>query len=141
MSCRKKLYDELSVCSREVFDISVRKIVDESKKRSVIPFDSIIRKLDTDFYAGRWAKTTDRQRELLTLIARLENCNDEFSVQQILEQSRKESGVPFSPSTVNQLLAKSIEHGLMFKRRHGVYAFAVPLLGEYIRRWGNTPES
>ncbi len=37
-----------------------------------IPIDEILRKLDTDFFAGRWAKVTDRQRRLLEVIAQLD---------------------------------------------------------------------
>ena len=40
----------------------------------------------------------------------------------------------FSPSHVNQMLAKLAEIGLVCKNRHGRYSFAVPLLGGFIRR-------
>lgn len=94
----------------------------------------IVLKLDTDFFAGRWNKVTDRQRELLQIIASLENADEEFTVQEIVEASKKGNGKPFSPSHVNQMLATLSENGLVFKNRHGKYAFAVPMLADFIRR-------
>jgi len=36
-----------------------------------LPVREIMRKFDTDFFAGRWARVTDRQRDLLGIIADL----------------------------------------------------------------------
>jgi hypothetical protein len=49
---------------REVFDIAIPQH-ERGKRRIIIPFDTIVQKLDTDFFSGRWARATDRQRELL----------------------------------------------------------------------------
>lgn len=121
---------------REVFDFSITEHINKGKKRTRIPFETIIRKLDDDFFAGRWARATDRQRELLSVIAQLKNHNSEFTVQEIVELSKARLGTPFSPSHTNQMLGKLIESGLIFKNRHGKYAFAVPLLGDFILRLG-----
>jgi hypothetical protein len=127
---------------REVFDLA-QQVVQKGKKPSArnkgiitIPFEAIIRKLDTDFFAGRWAKATDRQRALLTVIAHLDNCDSEFSVLEITEKSKDKELLPkpFSPSHVNQMLADLGEAGLIYKNRYGKYSFAVPLLGQYIKR-------
>ena len=93
-----------------------------------------MQKLDSDFYSGRWARATDRQRELLSVIAHLENRNGEFTAQEIIELSRRQLESPFSSSRASQILAKLIDIGLLYKNRHGRYAFAVPLLGDYILR-------
>lgn len=98
-----------------------------------MPLQSILRKLDKEFFAGRWARVTDRQRELLRVIARLRHCDDEFTVQEIVGESQKLKQ-PFSASHVNQLLASLGNAGLIYKNRHGRYSFAVPLLGQFIRR-------
>lgn len=95
---------------------------------------SIIRKLDTDFFAGRWARATDRQRELLTVIANLPTCESEFTLQEIVEKSKELLDKPFGPSQVNQMLAALGNAGLVYKNRHGRYSFAVPLLGRFILR-------
>jgi type II secretory pathway predicted ATPase ExeA len=95
---------------------------------------SIIRKLDTDFFAGRWARATDRQRELLTVVAQLENCEREFAVQEVVEKSKEFLKKPFSPSHVSQMFATLAAAGLIYKGGHGKYSFAVPLLGRFIER-------
>jgi hypothetical protein len=93
----------------------------------------IIRKLDNDFFAGRWARVTDRQRELLTVIAGLSSCDEEFSVQEVVEASKR-LDKPFGASHANQMLVSLADAGLIYKNRHGRYSFAVPLLGQFIRR-------
>jgi hypothetical protein len=114
---------------RELFDLLLRdEEIDEPR------FLSIIAKLDTDFFAGRWAKATDRQRELMEVIALLPNSDAEFSVQEIVEKSKVISDKPFSGSHVNQMLGSLVAAGLIFKNRHGRYAFAVPLLSKFIMR-------
>jgi hypothetical protein len=100
----------------------------------VVTVAQTIRKLDSDFFAGHWNRVTDRQRELLAVVAQLPNCNDEFTVQEVVEQSKQGPARPFSASHVTQLLAKLGENGLVYKNRHGRYSFAVPLLGEFIKR-------
>ncbi|MEO1351996.1 MAG: ATP-binding protein [Cyanobacteria bacterium J06635_15] len=99
-----------------------------------VPFEEITRKLDADFFAGRWARATDRQRELLITIAELENSSDEFSVQEIAEKSKKMKHKSFSPSHVSQILNALDNAGLIYKNRHGKYSLAVPLLDDFVRR-------
>ncbi len=96
--------------------------------------DEIIRKLDADFFAGRWARSTDRQRELLWVISTLENCDEEFTVLEVVERSRIELSKPFGASHVNQMLSALAKNGLVYKNRHGKYSFAVPLFGQFILR-------
>lgn len=117
---------------REVFDIFIQQI-SESGAASVVPFDAIQQKLDTDFFSGRWAKVSDRQREMLWLIAQLED-NKEFTIQEIVESSKEKGIKAFGPSQTNQMLGKLGEQGLVYKNRFGKYVFAVPLLGDFIRR-------
>ena len=87
-----------------------------------------------EMFSGRWSRVTDRQRELLTVVSVLPNCDEEFTVQEIVEESTKTLKKPFSPSHVNQMLGKLAESGLVYKNRHGRYSFAVPLLGGFIKR-------
>jgi hypothetical protein len=100
----------------------------------VVTVAQVVRKLDTDFFAGRWNRVTDRQRELLILVAMLANCDDEFSVSEIVAKSKESTIKSFSSSHVNQMLAALSDSGLVYKNRYGKYAFAVPLLGAFIRR-------
>ena len=98
-----------------------------------VPSDEIIRKLDNDFFAGRWAKATDRQRDLLCVIANLPNADEEFTVQEVAEKSEMLQH-PFGGSQINQMLLALTNKGLVYKNRHGKYSFAVPLLGQYLLR-------
>lgn len=121
---------------REVFDVFLQQAQVGQALMSV-PRDEIIRKLDTDFFAGRWTRATDRQRELLSVIASLAHCDAEFTVQEIVQESRQSLDKPFSSSHVNQMLSTLSAAGLVYKNRHGKYSFAVPLLGQFIRRCRN----
>lgn len=93
-----------------------------------------LRKLDVNFFAGRWDRATERQRQLLAIAAHLPDSDEGFTVQELVRKSREMLPKPFSPSHVNQLLARLAEHALVYKNRHGRYSFAVPLLGSFIRR-------
>lgn len=115
---------------RELYDIFQQSKPDEER---AVPVEEITRKLDNDFFAGRWARATDRQRELLKVIANLPTSEEEFTVQDIVEASKILDN-PFSSSHVNQMLSALANRGLVYKNRHGKYSFAVPLLGQFILR-------
>jgi hypothetical protein len=99
-----------------------------------VPMDAIIRKLDSDFFAGRWEGVTGRQRELLCCIARLPNGDQEFTIGEVVDASKKIKIKPFSPGDVSQMLPRLIEKGLLYKNQLGKYSFAVPLFAGFIRR-------
>ena len=122
----------LQFICREVYDAFIQRI--DKGDRASVPVAEIERKLDADFFSGRWARATDRQRDLLSVISRLESCDDEFTVQEVVEESRRSLDKPFSSSHVNQMLVTLSAQGLVYKNRHGKYSFAVPLLGRFISR-------
>lgn len=117
---------------REVFDAALQQV--DAGEAPFVPMADIMRKLDADFFAGRWAKATDRQRDLLTVIANLEHSDAEFTVQQVVELSKRLPVKPFSPSHANQMLQTLSNLGLVYKNRYGKYSFAVPLFGQFILR-------
>ena len=117
---------------KEVYDAFVQRH-DRGEKASV-PVAAIQQKLDVDFFSGRWERATDRQRDLLLVISRLGNCEEEFTVQQVVEESRRHCERPFGGSHVNQMLVALASQGLIYKNRRGRYSFSVPLLGDFIRR-------
>ncbi|MCD6297847.1 MAG: ATP-binding protein, partial [Deltaproteobacteria bacterium] len=120
---------------REAYDAFLPKIA--AGETTSVPLEEITRKLDTDFFAGRWSRATDRQRELLLLISQLDNSEEEFSVQDIVELSKKITQKPFSNSHVHQMLNSLSLAGLIYKNRFGKYSFAVPLLSQFILRQYN----
>jgi hypothetical protein len=122
---------------REVFDVFIQQ--NEQGKLGTVPIEAIQQKLDTDFFAGRWARITDRQKELLTVIAHLDEPDEEFTIQELVEKSKELLPKPFSASHANQMLASLGERGMIYKNRVGKYSFAVPLLGRFIRRIDERP--
>lgn len=117
---------------REAYDSYLQQL--SENQNPTIPIQEIIKKLDNDFFAGRWARVTDRQKDLLHVAATLETSDDEFTVMEIMEQSRKALAKPFGRSQINQLLSSLIDAGLIYKDRHGKYLFAVPLMASFILR-------
>ena len=117
---------------REYFDAWLRQH-DKGEAMSVVNTD-ILRKLDTDFFVGRWSRATDRQRDLMEVIASLPNCDSEFTVQEVADLSKSLLEKPFSRSHINQMLVSLSDAGLVYKNRYGKYLFAVPLLSSFIKR-------
>lgn len=97
-------------------------------------FECAANKLDMDFFQARLQNIPDRQRDFLRVVAHIENCDAEFTCKQIVALSKTMLAQPFKPSRANQILQSLSDAGLVFKNRFGRYAFAVPLLGEFIRR-------
>jgi hypothetical protein len=122
---------------REVFDVFIQQ--NEQGELGTVPIEAIQQKLDADFFAGRWARITDRQKELLTVIAHLDEPDEEFTIQELVEKSKELLPKPFSASHANQMLASLAERGMIYKNRVGKYSFAVPLLGRFIRRIDERP--
>src|SRR5215218_10971919 len=125
---------------REVFDAVIQSIKAHGGATPV-PLDAITRKLDTDFFAGRWARATDRQRDLLWAIASLPNADGEFTVQEIVVESKALLDKPFTNSHVSQMLATLGGMGLIYKNRWGRYSFAVPLFNRFIVRQHEAAEA
>ena len=123
---------------REVYDVFIRQHADEESKS--VPIEAIQHKLDADFFAGRWAKITDRQRELLWAVAHLDHADEEFTISELTEMTKALLPKGFSPSNANQMLASLAERGMIYKNRFGKYSFAVPLLGRFIRRTYQLPD-
>ncbi len=123
---------------KEVYDAFLQKL--HLGDTPNVPINEITRKLDKDFFAGRWARATDRQRQLLSVIATLENCDEEFTVQEVVEKAKTLLQQAFGSSHANQMLSSLINMGLIYKNRHGKYSFAVPLLGKFILRQSRESE-
>ena len=120
---------------KEVFDSFLQQQA-VGIKEPVVAMVEIIAQLDTDFYSARWNMITERQKDLLRIIAQLPTANLEFTVQDIAALA-KATGIPsFTPSYINQYLNKLKDQGLVYKNSHGKYSFAVPMLADYINRQG-----
>jgi hypothetical protein len=122
---------------REIYDVWVSYIGKTTFPS--VPIEPIQLKLDADFFAGRWSKATDRQRQMLWLIARLERGDDEFTIQEVVGRSKSLLPKGFSASHASQMLVSLGDQGLIYKNRFGKYTFAVPLLGQFILRTYDPP--
>jgi AAA+ ATPase superfamily predicted ATPase len=123
----------LQFICKEVYDIWALSLSKGQPAPSIATND-LLRKLDSDFFDGRWANTTDKQREILIIISHLDGCENEFTGQEIVEYSKQHSEKPISASHVNQILSALLNAGLVYKNRHGKYSLAVPLLAQFIKR-------
>ncbi len=124
---------------REVYDAFIQS-QQATGAPSPVPMDGITRKLDTDFFAGRWARATDRQRQLLWCIANLDNAEGEFTVGEVVAKTEALLDKSFSGSHANQMLAALGKAGLIYKNRWGKYSLAVPLFDRFILRQASTTE-
>jgi hypothetical protein len=79
-------------------------------------------------------KVTDRQRQLLWVVAKLDHLDDDFTIQELVALTKRLLKKPFSSSHANQMLASLGDQGLVYKNRFGKYSFAEPLLGRFILR-------
>ncbi len=120
----------LQYICKEIFDILGGDVFQEP----AIPFREIISKLDQDFFAPRWDRMTDRQRDFIRVIANIETLEGEFTAQEIAEQSGKDLEKSFSASHVVQMLNLLIQKGFVQRNRHGKYALALPLMAEFVQR-------
>lgn len=115
---------------REAYDVFEQRL--NSGKTATVPLQSIMEKLDSNFFYGRWANTSEREKEMLAVIAQTNLT--EFSPTDVANASKSSGYNKFSLTQTATYLKQLIDKGLIYKDRRGTYAFAVPLLGGYIRR-------
>lgn len=99
-----------------------------------VQLGDIVRKLDTDFYAGRWDRISQKQREVMAYIAQLPNAEEEFSLAEVVEIAGRNKKKGMSSSSLNQIINKLVEAGLVYRQRHGRYTFGIPMLADFIKR-------
>lgn len=118
---------------KETFDVWISKIAGGQKP--IVPQDEIVRKLDQRFFAGRWDKASDRQREFMQVAALLPNARKEFTVQEVVSSSKDLlKRKSFSQASAGMMLRTLTDAGFVFRNRRGKYSFAVPMLDEFIVR-------
>ena len=118
---------------RETFEAWISLV--KNGHKPIVPVDAIIKKLDDDFFQGRWSLATDRQKELLYVISHINDNNTEFTLKEIVTKSREmNAGRCFQPSYANQLLSQLIEKGLVYKTGMGKYRLAVHLFANFVLR-------
>ena len=102
MKCLTVIHIFCSLFGKEVFDAWIGKIT--IGEVPSVAMNDILRKLDLDFFAPRWARATDRQQDFMRVIASMPNAEGEFSVQDIVLASRELLKREFNPSHATQIL-------------------------------------
>src|SRR5207244_543245 len=81
---------------------------------------------------ARWNKTTDKQRDLLGLLAsRGPKAAREFTAQEVVSLAKDSE---LSNANASQLLHALCERGLIYRTRRGCFAFTVPMSESMILR-------
>ena len=118
---------------KETFDVWLSKVAGGQKP--IVPQEEIVRKLDQRFFAGRWDKASDRQREFMQIAALLPTAKKEFTVQDVVSSSKDLlKRKAFSQASAGMMLKTLTDAGFVFRNRRGKYSFAVPMLDEFIIR-------
>lgn len=100
---------------------------------SDFPSPEALDRLDTSLFSSRWNRTSDKQREFLRIIASRDlDHSVDFSAQEIAQLASAETDI--TNSQASQMLQSLCERGLLYRTRHGRYAFTVPMSEIMIRR-------
>lgn len=102
-----------------------------SLSADAFPDLATLSRLDAGLFGARWNKTTDKQREALGMLAkRVTRSAREFSAQELSGLSNGE----LSNAQASQMLQALCDRGLIYRTRHGRFAFTVPMSEEMILR-------
>lgn len=89
----------------------------------IYPF--LLKRLDESFFMGRFSRTSDGERDLLSKVLDL---GDELDVLEIRNRIKKTRGA------VNLVLNSLTGKGILYRVRRGKYSFALPLFREFLKR-------
>lgn len=98
------------------------------------PSEDAWRRLDNGLFAARWNRTTDRQRDVLRVLAEIPGDQADFSAQDIVEAAAELGGPQLTNAQTSQLLQGLVERGLVYRTRRGKFAFSLPMSQAMIRR-------
>lgn len=99
------------------------------------PDPDCMERLDAGLFAARWNKTTDKQRWFLGLIASRGGWEGiDFSAQDVALLSISEGDERLTNAQCSQALQALVERGLLYRTRHGRFAFTVPMSEAMILR-------
>jgi hypothetical protein len=102
---------------------SSRRIIDVDDLQRMRP--RVVDELDSDFFALRYEKASERERQILRAIAHV---GESATIRDIQTQSRLPNHV--AQPTIVSLVRK----GLVYRPERGLVAFTTPLFGSFLRR-------
>jgi len=102
----------------------------------LFPSPDSMRRLDQGLFAARWNRTTDKQRDFLKVVAELNPCENgaEFTAGDIAKLSANCGPGAFTNAYATQMLHGLVERGVVYKTRHGHFAFTLPMSSLMIKR-------
>lgn len=106
-----------------LIDSVPKKDISEKDFEKIHPF--LLKRLDESFFYGRFARTSNSERELLSKILELP---EELEVSEIRKRVKKSRGA------INLLLSNLIDKGILYRIRRGSYSFTLPLFREFLKR-------
>lgn len=99
------------------------------------PNEDVMERLDAGLFSARWNRTTNRQRAVLRIIAERDpGAERDFSAQEIADLSEKYDDLELGSAQARQVLVSLCDRGLLYRTRHGRYAFTVPMSETMILR-------
>ncbi|MEO1694148.1 MAG: AAA family ATPase [Pseudomonadota bacterium] len=103
---------------------------------NAFPSTEAMERLDSGLFAARWSRTTDKQRDFLRVIAEMDPNEDcaEFSAAEISDASAGLTAKTFSNAYATQMLHALTERGIVYRTRHGRFAFTLPMSARMILR-------
>lgn len=109
-------------CFYLIDNVPKRKL-DRKDFEKIYPF--LLKRLDESFFMGRFSRTSDGERDLLSKVLDL---GDELDVSEIRKRIKKTRGA------VNLVLNSLTGKGILYRVRRGKYSFALPLFREFLKR-------
>ena len=83
--------------------------------------------LDTEFFIGRYEEANRAEQTTLRVSADLGG--ESFRVKTLQQEFKT-----LKPNAVQQSLIRLVQNNLIYRVRHGEYAYTAPLFGDYLRR-------
>lgn len=109
-------------CFYLIDNVPKKRITKKDYER-IRPF--LLERLDESFFMGRFARTSNSERELLSKMIDL---GDELEVSQIRERIKKSRGA------INLILNSLVNKDILYRLRRGNYLFTLPLFREFLKR-------
>ena len=88
---------------------------------------SIQEGLDSEFFVGRYEEANRAEQTTLRVAASLGR--ESFRVKALQQEFKS-----LKPNAVQQSLLRLVQNNLIYRVRHGEYAYTAPLFGDYLRR-------
>ncbi len=113
----------------------VEKLLDNGGTLDIrsFPPPETLERLDAGLFGARWNKTTEKQRQVLEILAsRGIDYAPDFSAADVVGLSKDKGDL--NGQQASQMLHALCDRGLLYRTRHGRYAFTVPMSEEMILR-------